>query len=45
MCVAEALLRIPDPDTADALLREKLAGGQWGNGDEESCSPVRPIGG
>jgi len=28
MCVAEALLRIPDPDTADALLREKLAGGQ-----------------
>lgn len=36
MCVAEALLRIPDPDTADALLRDKLAGGQWGDGDEES---------
>jgi RHH-type proline utilization regulon transcriptional repressor/proline dehydrogenase/delta 1-pyrroline-5-carboxylate dehydrogenase len=29
MCVAEALLRIPDPDTADALLREKLASGTW----------------
>jgi len=30
MCVAEALLRIPDPETADALLREKLSAGQWG---------------
>jgi RHH-type proline utilization regulon transcriptional repressor/proline dehydrogenase/delta 1-pyrroline-5-carboxylate dehydrogenase len=29
MCVAEALLRIPDADTADALLREKLASGNW----------------
>ncbi len=36
MCVAEALLRIPDSDTADALLRDKLAGGQWGEGDDES---------
>jgi len=36
MCVAEALLRIPDSDTADALLREKLAGGQWGDADEAS---------
>ncbi len=36
MCVAEALLRIPDPDTADALLREKFAGGQWGDADEAS---------
>jgi RHH-type proline utilization regulon transcriptional repressor/proline dehydrogenase/delta 1-pyrroline-5-carboxylate dehydrogenase len=32
MCVAEALLRIPDPDTADALLREKLSAVQWGQG-------------
>jgi RHH-type proline utilization regulon transcriptional repressor/proline dehydrogenase/delta 1-pyrroline-5-carboxylate dehydrogenase len=32
MCVAEALLRIPDPETADALLREKLSAGQWGKG-------------
>jgi len=29
MCVAEALLRIPDAETADALLRDKLASGQW----------------
>jgi RHH-type transcriptional regulator, proline utilization regulon repressor / proline dehydrogenase / delta 1-pyrroline-5-carboxylate dehydrogenase len=29
MCVAEALLRIPDAGTADALLREKLASGNW----------------
>jgi RHH-type proline utilization regulon transcriptional repressor/proline dehydrogenase/delta 1-pyrroline-5-carboxylate dehydrogenase len=29
MCLAEALLRIPDPETADALLKEKLAGGRW----------------
>ncbi|HYL88897.1 MAG TPA: L-glutamate gamma-semialdehyde dehydrogenase [Burkholderiales bacterium] len=29
MCVAEALLRIPDAETADALLREKLSQGQW----------------
>src|SRR6267143_5005795 len=30
MCVAEALLRIPDPQTADALLRDKLSSGNWG---------------
>ena len=36
MCVAEALLRIPDPETADALLREKLSGGNWGQGAENS---------
>src|SRR5262249_46039369 len=35
MCVAEALLRIPDPATADALLREKLAAGNWGQGAED----------
>src|SRR5687768_11048154 len=29
MCVAEALLRIPDPDTADALIQEKFAEGDW----------------
>jgi RHH-type proline utilization regulon transcriptional repressor/proline dehydrogenase/delta 1-pyrroline-5-carboxylate dehydrogenase len=29
MCVAEALLRIPDVETADALIRDKLATGQW----------------
>ena len=29
MCVAEALLRIPDAHTADALIRDKLARGDW----------------
>jgi len=29
MCVAEALLRIPDAPTADALIRDKLARGDW----------------
>ena len=29
MCVAEALLRIPDTETADALIRDKLANGKW----------------
>ena len=27
MCLAEALLRIPDNDTRDALIRDKIAGG------------------
>ena len=29
MCVAEALLRIPDADTADRLIRDKLSRGDW----------------
>ncbi len=29
MCLAEALLRIPDPATADRLIRDKLGKGQW----------------
>jgi RHH-type proline utilization regulon transcriptional repressor/proline dehydrogenase/delta 1-pyrroline-5-carboxylate dehydrogenase len=29
MCLAEALLRIPDPATRDALIRDKIAGGDW----------------
>lgn len=29
MCVAEALLRIPDEDTADALIRDKLGEADW----------------
>src|SRR2546421_13106239 len=36
MCVAEALLRIPDAHTADALLREKLSQGDWKSGEEAS---------
>ena len=37
MCLAEALLRIPDPETADALIRDKLGPADWekhvGNSD------------
>ncbi|WP_414708483.1 trifunctional transcriptional regulator/proline dehydrogenase/L-glutamate gamma-semialdehyde dehydrogenase [Ramlibacter sp.] len=29
MCLAEALLRIPDAATRDALIRDKIAQGQW----------------
>ncbi|MET3614830.1 RHH-type proline utilization regulon transcriptional repressor/proline dehydrogenase/delta 1-pyrroline-5-carboxylate dehydrogenase [Rhizobium aquaticum] len=29
MCLAEALLRIPDTDTRDALIRDKIATGDW----------------
>jgi RHH-type transcriptional regulator, proline utilization regulon repressor / proline dehydrogenase / delta 1-pyrroline-5-carboxylate dehydrogenase len=34
MCVAEALLRIPDRATADALIREKFSEGEWGAANE-----------
>ncbi|MEO2176224.1 MAG: bifunctional proline dehydrogenase/L-glutamate gamma-semialdehyde dehydrogenase PutA [bacterium] len=29
MCLAEALLRVPDPLTADRLIRDKLSGADW----------------
>src|SRR5487761_126119 len=29
MCLAEALLRIPDADTADKLIRDKIMDGKW----------------
>src|SRR4029077_15270844 len=29
MCLAEALLRIPDAETADHLIRDKIGGAQW----------------
>ena len=29
MCLAEALLRIPDPATRDALIRDKIGHGDW----------------
>jgi RHH-type proline utilization regulon transcriptional repressor/proline dehydrogenase/delta 1-pyrroline-5-carboxylate dehydrogenase len=29
MCIAEALLRIPDADTADRLIADKIASGNW----------------
>lgn len=31
MCLAEALLRIPDNATRDALIRDKIAAGDWGS--------------
>ena len=34
MCLAEALLRIPDAYTADSLIRDKLAGTRWDSTDE-----------
>jgi RHH-type proline utilization regulon transcriptional repressor/proline dehydrogenase/delta 1-pyrroline-5-carboxylate dehydrogenase len=30
MCLAESLLRVPDPETADALISEKVSEGHWG---------------
>ena len=36
MCVAEALLRIPDADTADELLVEKFSAAQWEPAQEGS---------
>ncbi|MFC4256935.1 bifunctional proline dehydrogenase/L-glutamate gamma-semialdehyde dehydrogenase PutA [Croceibacterium xixiisoli] len=38
MCLAEALLRVPDADTADALIHDKLAGIDWGEHLGESGS-------
>src|SRR5271166_2808375 len=29
MCLAEALLRVPDAETADRLIRDKIGGGRW----------------
>lgn len=29
MCLAEALLRIPDADTADAFIADRISGGAW----------------
>ena len=38
MCLAEALLRVPDPETADLLIADRLAAGDWREhlGDSES---------
>jgi RHH-type transcriptional regulator, proline utilization regulon repressor / proline dehydrogenase / delta 1-pyrroline-5-carboxylate dehydrogenase len=34
MCLAEALLRVPDSDTANALIRDKIAGRDWTEGED-----------
>ncbi|WP_239016936.1 bifunctional proline dehydrogenase/L-glutamate gamma-semialdehyde dehydrogenase PutA [Sphingomonas ginkgonis] len=39
MCLAEALLRIPDAHTADELIRDKLAGPDWSEKLGDSHSP------
>ena len=38
MCLAEALLRVPDPETAERLIRDKIGGADWQRhlGDSES---------
>src|ERR1700736_2195990 len=38
MCIAEALLRIPDDATADRLIAEKLAAGDWSSHSGKSES-------
>ena len=38
MCLAEALLRVPDADTADALIRDKIGTIDWGEHLGESSS-------
>ncbi|PZQ20745.1 MAG: bifunctional proline dehydrogenase/L-glutamate gamma-semialdehyde dehydrogenase PutA [Sphingopyxis macrogoltabida] len=39
MCLAEALLRVPDSATANALIRDKIAGRHWADGEDED-SPL-----
>jgi len=38
MVLAEALLRVPDPATADRLIEDKLAAGRWLDGDVKSTA-------
>jgi len=38
MCIAEALLRIPDADTADSLIADKITSAQWKDHIGESDS-------
>ena len=38
MCLAEALLRVPDDETADRLIAEKIRSGDWGAHKGQSAS-------
>tara|TARA_R110001599_G_scaffold183562_1_gene376856 strand:+ start:19137 stop:22286 length:3150 start_codon:yes stop_codon:yes gene_type:complete len=38
MCLAEALLRVPDEETADRLIAEKIQSGDWGAHKGKSAS-------
>lgn len=40
MCLAEALLRVPDSETMDDLIEDKIAPSQWGNHLGQSTSPL-----
>jgi len=39
MCLAEALLRVPDEDTADRLIAEKIRSGDWAAHQHHCASP------
>ncbi|SMX33040.1 bifunctional proline dehydrogenase/L-glutamate gamma-semialdehyde dehydrogenase PutA [Actibacterium lipolyticum] len=40
MCLAEALLRVPDAETVDALIEDKIAASDWGKHLGHSSSPL-----
>ncbi|MBJ3763958.1 bifunctional proline dehydrogenase/L-glutamate gamma-semialdehyde dehydrogenase PutA [Maribius pontilimi] len=40
MCLAEALLRVPDAETIDDLIEDKIAPGDWGTHMGHSSSPL-----
>ena len=40
MCLAEALLRVPDAETIDALIEDKIAPSNWGKHMGRSTSPL-----
>ncbi|RVW00021.1 bifunctional proline dehydrogenase/L-glutamate gamma-semialdehyde dehydrogenase PutA [Mesobaculum littorinae] len=40
MCLAEALLRVPDADTIDALIEDKIAPSDWAKHMGHSASPL-----
>ncbi len=40
MCLAEALLRVPDAETMDALIEDKIAPSDWGRHLGHSASPL-----
>lgn len=40
MCLAEALLRVPDSSTMDALIEDKIVGSNWASHLGQSTSPL-----
>jgi hypothetical protein len=40
MCLAEALLRVPDKSTIDALIEDKISSGKWGDHRGQSPSSL-----